>query len=73
VKVNPLVGIALDHAIDAATSGPSESELIRDNNRAHAVTENGLTAAIVQGYADNGTSTCPRPIGSTSLLTGTAT
>ena len=27
---------------------------MRDNNRAHAIVENGLTAAIVQGYADNG-------------------
>lgn len=54
VKVHPAVGIAFDHAIDAVTAGPSERELIRDNNRAHAVIENGLTAAIVQGYADNG-------------------
>ena len=56
VRVHPLVGIGIDHAIDAATSGlgPSEEELVRDNNRAHALIENGLAAAIVQGYADNG-------------------
>ena len=56
VKVNPLAGIALDHTVDAVTGSfaPSESELLRDNNRAHAVVQNGLTAAIVQGYADNG-------------------
>ena len=27
---------------------------MRDHNRAHAILENGLTASIVQGYADNG-------------------
>jgi hypothetical protein len=56
VKTPPLVGIGVDHAIDALGSslGPSEDELLRDNNRAHAVIENGLTAAVVQGYADNG-------------------
>ena len=56
VKVNPLAGIALDRTVEAITGSfaPSESELLRDNNRAHAVVQNGLTAAIVQGYADNG-------------------
>ena len=54
VKVHPAVSIALDRAIDSFTSGPSERELIQDNNRAHDVIENGLTAAIVQGYAENG-------------------
>ena len=56
VRVHPAVGIGIDHAIDAATSGlgPSEEELVRDNNRAHALIENGLAASIVQGYAENG-------------------
>ena len=55
-RVHPLVGIGLDHAIDAAAAGlgPSEDELVRDNARARAVLENGLAAAITQGYADNG-------------------
>jgi hypothetical protein len=55
-KVPPLVDIAIDHGIDAIGSnlGPSADELVRDNNRAHAILENGVTAAIVQGYADNG-------------------
>ena len=55
-KVPPLVDIAIDRGIDAVGSnfGPSADELARDNNRAHAIVENGLTAAIVQGYADNG-------------------
>jgi hypothetical protein len=55
-KVPPLVDIAVDRGIDAIGSnlGPSEEELLRDNNRAEAVLENSVTAAIVQGYADNG-------------------
>jgi hypothetical protein len=55
-KVPPLVDIAIDRGIDTISSnlGPSADELVQDNNRAHAVLENGVTAAIVQGYADNG-------------------
>ncbi len=55
-KLPPGVGIVVDHGVDAlgASLAPSEEELVRDNNRAHAILENGLTASIVQGYADNG-------------------
>ena len=55
-KLPPGLGIVVDHGVDAlgASLAPSEDELLRDNNRAHAILENGLTAAIVQGYADNG-------------------
>ncbi len=55
-KLPPGVGIVVDHGVDAvgASLAPSEEELVRDNNRAHALLENGLTASIVQGYADNG-------------------
>ena len=50
------VGIVVDYGVDAvgASLAPSEEELVRDNNRAHAILENGLTASIVQGYAENG-------------------
>ena len=34
--------------------GQSEEELVRDNNRAHALIENGLAASIVQECAENG-------------------
>jgi hypothetical protein len=55
-KLPPGVGIVVDHSVDAlgASLAPSEEELVRDNNRAHAILENGLTASIVQGYAENG-------------------
>ena len=55
-KLPPGVGIVVDHGVDAlgASLAPSEEELVRDSNRAHAILENGLTASIVQGYADNG-------------------
>jgi hypothetical protein len=56
VKIPPVADIAVHHGIDAIASdfGPSEDELLRDNDRAHALIQNGLTAAVVQGYADNG-------------------
>ena len=55
-KVPPGVGIASTMASMRSdpTSAPSEEELVRDNNRAHAMLKNGLAASIVQGYADNG-------------------
>ncbi|HEY3181624.1 MAG TPA: hypothetical protein VGJ77_02220 [Gaiellaceae bacterium] len=56
VKVNPVAGVAIHHGIDAIgdSMAPSADELMKDNDRAHAVVQNGLTAAIVKGYADHG-------------------